>query len=227
MGVKNRFVSVIVLAAGKGSRFGENKMLALLGGETVIRRSLEVFENSEICDEIIVVADDNEIKDTALSFKKVKAVAGGGRERIFSAENGVKSVSPESTVIAVHDGARPLVTKEEFALLVNDAEKFGASTLCYPMRDTVKIVSDGTIEKTPQRSSLMAAATPQAFSAEKYRELIRKAAASGEVFTDDASIFEFYGERVHITPCSRENLKITYKEDIAAAEAILKEREKH
>ena len=134
---------------------------------------------------------------------------------------GLKLVSKESSYIAVHDGARPLVKTEYISKVIQDARVFGGATLGVPVKDTIKVVDDGLIMDTPPRSSLYITQTPQVFKRALYNRGVEFATRNFLDFTDDCQMEEAVRAKVCMTTGDYRNIKITTPEDIAIAEAIL------
>jgi 2-C-methyl-D-erythritol 4-phosphate cytidylyltransferase len=229
--MKDRCGAVIV-AAGNSRRMGgkDSKIFLDLCGGTVLERCLEVFNVSGCVHEIVVVCrpeDMPRIKNLAGRFRKVQSVVAGGETRRQSVENGLRALSPVCTLIAVHDGARPLVTEEEIEKVVADAGNFGAATLATPVKDTIKFSDqEGFISSTPERKMLWAVQTPQVFRRTLYEEAVEAEKNSQEDITDDCQLLERLGRRVKLTEGRYSNLKITTPEDLPAARALWKELKK-
>lgn len=223
-------VSAIIVAAGKGSRMGAavNKQFLMLSNKPVLAYTLEAFERAEIISEIIVVVhrDDHKLfKECILpyGFQKITAVADGGSDRQASVYNGLLRVGPESDIIAVHDGARPLVTPAIISASVAAASRYGSACVGVPVKDTIKRVNpDQMVLDTPDRSMLWAIQTPQTFQREILMKAHEKAIAERYRGTDDAVLVERLGVPVRMVMGSYTNLKITTAEDLAVAEAFLK-----
>ena len=219
--------SVIIVAAGSSSRMnGENKQFADLGGIPVIGRTMLAFEQCESTVEIIVVtkADDIEaIKYIAEKngITKLSHVVAGGKTRQESVICGLNVLSKETKMIAVHDGARPLVSHILIEKTITDARVFGGATLGVPVKDTIKVVSDGLIVDTPHRKTLFAVQTPQVFKKKLYFEGINFAKDHDLDFTDDCQLVEATGVKVYLTSGDYRNIKITTPEDILIARALL------
>lgn len=213
----------IILAAGMSSRMkGTNKQLLSLGGIPVIIRSALNFERCGEVSGIIIAARAEDIKEIEelcrqYNVKKLKAVCEGGESR---AESAMKAYSfiEDCDVVAVHDGARPFATPELISRVISDAYENGGAIAAVPVKDTIKAVSDGFIEDTPDRDKLYAAQTPQAFQKAIYGDMLR---LGGDV-TDDSQLMERLGKKVKITLGSYDNIKITTPEDIALGESIIK-----
>lgn len=216
-------VSAVIVAAGQGRRMGAgmNKVYLPLCGRTVIETTLAPFCNSDKIDEIIVVTDDVEkCKSVVCGIPKVKAVVLGGATRQQSVRNGLSAASGE--FVAIHDGARALITENEIEKVIDAGKKYGAATLGVRCKDTIKrIDSDGFIEKTENRDFLYQVQTPQVF---KRLEIIKMHEMAHSDFTDDCSVLESFGKRIKMVEGSYENIKITTPEDIEVAEKILEKR---
>lgn len=224
--------SAIILAAGASARMeGLNKQLVKIGDTPVFIMSALAFEGSESVREIIIAAPAEEVsrfEKMARNYgvTKLKAAVSGGATRALSVKNALSQVSEDIGYIAVHDGARPLITTAEIDRVLADAVKYNAAIAAAPATDTVKRVgSNGFIEGTPPREKLYYAQTPQAFSKKLYLDCLERLGAEIESATDDSSVLEMCGERVRITEIKCCNMKITRPDDLAAAEAIFNNRQ--
>lgn len=224
------FVSAVIVAAGSSHRMGgKDKQFVNLLGKPVLVRSMEAFEHCPVIKEIIVVTKESSVKtvyEAAEKFgiKKLAAVVKGGDSRAQSVKNGVEAVSADAEFVAIHDGARPLVTSDDIARCANDAFKYGGALLSVPVTDTVKYGrKNGFVEYTPAREKLFAAQTPQIFELGLYRSAMERAFKELSDWTDDSRIFENDGRKVFLTVGSRKNIKITSPEDVLIAEAFLKD----
>lgn len=222
-------VSAIVVAAGSSSRMGVDKLLLEFGGVPVVVRSIRALEQVEEIGEVVVVtreerlAQYRQLKET-FALKKVTRIVAGGETRQQSVLEGVRAADPSAEYVAIHDGARPFVSPEEITRVLADAERFGAATLGVPVKDTIKVVSpDGMITATPDRSSLYLTQTPQVFRREVYLQGIEAARRSGLDFTDDCQLVEYAGHRVYMTCGSYRNIKLTTEDDLAIANAFLRD----
>ena len=219
--------SAIIVSAGSSSRMGGvNKQLAQINGITVIGRSMTAMEQSPSIGEIVVVTrseDVDLIREIArkCGISKLKDVVVGGHTRQESVICGLKACSRELAYVAVHDGARPLVKSGQVERVIADARVFGAATLGVPVKDTIKVVSDGLIVDTPHRPSLYITQTPQVFRKTVYIEGVDFALEHGLDFTDDCQLAEAVNIKVHMTLSDYSNIKITTPEDLAAARAIV------
>ncbi len=220
--------SVMILAAGGSTRMGGvNKQLLTLYGETVIHRSARAFCGLEKIEEVVVVCrpGDMSLLEKELAGLPVRVIPSGGETRQQSVENTLPLLSARSTHLAIHDGARPLVRREDILAVLEAAEKQGGALLGVMARDTIKVVRDGMVVETPDRRHLFVAQTPQAFRMDSYKAAMAEAAARGLDFTDDAQLFEQTGRPVAAVPGHSDNIKITTPEDIPLAEGMLSARE--
>ncbi len=220
--------SVIILAAGSASRMdGINKQLAEIDGIPVFALSALKFQHSDKVKEIIIACPEGREEEysniaAAHGITKKKAVVCGGATRFLSVKNALTHIGEDCSHIAIHDGARPLITTEDIDRVLDDAIKYEAAIAAAPATDTVKIVDNYTICNTPPRNTLYYAQTPQAFDKHKYLACCEKLGDKAENATDDSCILEMCGERVHITEVTACNMKITRPADLAAARAIYK-----
>jgi len=222
---------VVIAAAGKGSRMksGINKQYMLLNSRPILSYSLDFFEKLDIVEQIVVITGEHELdyceQEVIKRFKynKVSAVLPGGKERQDSVLIGLHKLGSDTNLVAVHDGARPLLSSGLFSRLFKQAEEWGAAIPGIPSKDTLKMVDgESFVRQTLDRTSIYAIQTPQIF---KYAELMtayRKAYEENFQGTDDASLFERYIGRVRLVEGEYNNLKITTPEDLIIAEALLK-----
>ncbi|MBE6877855.1 MAG: 2-C-methyl-D-erythritol 2,4-cyclodiphosphate synthase [Ruminococcaceae bacterium] len=206
-------VFAIIVAAGKGTRIGFDKMLYKIDGVPVVERSVQAFQNNQLIDGIVVVAGDNieQIKLIAAQYTKVINVVRGGSQRAESVANGLAVINSDG-LVAVHDGARPYVSDEIITETVTAAAQTKAAIPCVPVKDTIKMAQDSVVEKSLPREKLYITQTPQVFDIESYRKLL--AENTDFSVTDDAQLFENAGYQVAICKGSYENFKITTIEDI-------------
>ena len=206
---------------------GINKILLPLGNHLVIGNTMLAFQACESISEIIIVARESDIpvilkEAENAGITKLKECTTGGNTRQESVINGIKKISKDSQLVAVHDGARPLVKPEHIEKAIKDAMVFGGATLGVPVKDTIKVVDDGIITDTPPRKSLYITQTPQIFKRSLYFEGIDFALEHGLDFTDDCQLVEAIGGKVYMTTGDYTNIKITTPEDIKIAETLLK-----
>lgn len=222
--------SVVIVCAGNSIRMGGvNKILLPLGERKVIGVTMQAFQACGSVCEIVIVAREADIpsiqEEAQLAgITKLAACTTGGATRQESVINGIKKISKDSELVAVHDGARPLVKPEHIEKVIKDASVFGGATLGVPVKDTIKSVDGGLIVDTPPRSSLYITQTPQIFRRGLYFEGIDFALEHGLDFTDDCQLVEAIGGKVAMTVGDYTNIKITTPEDIAIAEVLLKQR---
>lgn len=229
-------VSVILPAAGRGKRMkaGINKVFLELLSEPILRHTLRAFAALPEVQELIVVTGRDEVEPlrrlladtTGIGPVEAIKVVEGGSERQYSVWNGLKASSKESDVVLVHDAARPLVSRATIEAVIAAARQYGAAIAAVPEKNTVKVVEDGIVTATPDRAKLWAVQTPQGFSRSLLVAANEKAEADGFLGTDDASLVERYGAKVHVVMDSYENIKVTTPEDLVVAEALLQKRQK-
>lgn len=219
--------SVVIVCAGNSTRMGGvNKILLPLGERRVIGVTMQAFEKCESVAEIVIVAREADIPEikaeaVAAGITKLAACTTGGATRQESVINGIKKISRDTELVAVHDGARPLVKPEHIERVIRDASVFGGATLGVPVKDTIKTVEDGLITDTPPRKLLYITQTPQIFKRSLYFEGIDFALEHGLDFTDDCQLVEAIGGKVAMTVGDYTNIKITTPEDIRLAEVLL------
>lgn len=228
-------VAAIVVAAGRGHRFGsgDNKVLVRLDGRPIWTHSVETLASTPGVDTVVLVVhpDDREGVRGEAERLGVRLVD-GGRERVDSVLAGVEEVErldhrrgilPERRWLAIHDAARPLVPVGDLTNVLGEAFRSGAAILAAPLRGTIKLGSDrGKVSRTVDRSRMWEALTPQVFRLELWKSAYRR--WRGRPVTDDAELVERSGFEVSLVPGSAENLKITHPEDLILAEAILARR---
>ena len=214
----------VILGAGNGTRMKceQSKLLLKIKGKTVIERSVEAFLGISDIDEVIVVAREQDIETFVSLFPDERvSFAIGGNTRQQSVYNAVQTID-EAELIAIHDGARPLIRVEDIENTIRQAKENKAAAVGVPVKDTIKIIDkDSFVVETPERSSLFAVQTPQIFDFKMYSELLEKAVADGKDFTDDCQLAEYSGVKVKMVEGSYENIKITTPEDTDIAQAIL------
>ncbi len=226
--------AAIVVAGGSGSRLGASggKQLATLLGVPVVSWALKALDAASDVGLIVIVCPPDRVDDFAeaaesLCLETPLRFASSGPTRQESVASGLAQVPSAVELIAIHDGARPLLRPEtvgEAIALLGASPAADGVAVGHPSIDTVKFVDDGRITSTPDRSTIWMAQTPQIFRAPVLREAMRSAEENGFVGTDDASVVEHFGAMVLMFEGPRDNIKITVAEDIALAEAVLAQR---
>lgn len=228
--IKKPFRTAVIVAAGSSTRLGQDKLLLQLGGVPVLARTLQAFEACAMVDEIIIVTREDRLMEfaalrDAYGITKLTQVVIGGATRAGSSLAGVMAASKKATLIAIHDGARPLVTPELIEAVFRKAEQRQAAAPVLPLKDTVKERSGDMLVKTPPRETLAAVQTPQAFRAELIRAALTEAMEKKLAITDDCSAVEAIGLPVAAVDGDEENIKITTAIDVVIAEEIIRRRE--
>lgn len=221
--------TAIIVAAGNGTRFGSavpKQFLEILGKPLLIH-TLERFEECAAVDEIILVLSSREIENfrplaDKFHIEKLSRIISGGETRAASVYNGLKVIDKSAKIIAVHDGARPLVLSEEIVETIKKADETGAACLVAAVTDTIKEVANGAIVGTIDRANLRRALTPQCFRYEILKQAFENADLSAAA-TDECFLVEKAGYKISIVEGSAKNIKITTREDLAWAENLLKQ----
>lgn len=218
-------VSIIVVAAGQGRRFGSAKQGALLNEKSVLDWSLETFESHEGVDEVILVLREGaETKDYARRYGKIVSFARGGARRQDSVLSGFRQIDPEKAgVVLVHDGARPLVSGDLVSRIIEAVRERGAVVPALPLEDTVKLVEEQEVVQTLEREKIYRCQTPQGFFYATLKQALDQAKKDNFYATDEAALVERLGQKVWIVPGETRNIKITTPEDIKIAEAFLED----
>ena len=224
--------TALVAAAGSSTRMGGiNKLLQPLDGVPVLVRTLTALQRAGRIDEIVVAAREEDVVEISrlcrtYGITKCAKVVRGGESRTHSVLLAALEARPDAELLAVQDGARPLVTPELIDAVAEAAARTAAAAPAVPVKDTVKVVrADGTVDRTLDRDALRAVQTPQIFEASLLKAALQSAVEAGAAVTDDCSAVERLGKRVYLVPGNEENLKITTPVDLLLAEAILKGRE--
>ena len=222
--------TVVVPAAGTSRRMGgENKLFMELDGVPVLVRTLQAIDSAELVDEIIVAAQKEMLEEVAELCKRAQLrkrvrVVCGGATRTESVLAAALEASPKAKLIAVHDGARPLVLPSEFDAVIRYACKTNAAAPALPMTDTIKVADEtGLITGTPDRKTLFGVQTPQVFDADFLRVALAKAADEDAPITDDCSAVERMGMSVRLVEGDERNIKVTTPLDLKLAELFLEE----
>lgn len=221
--------AAIIAAAGTSRRMqGSDKLWTPLAGRITLARSIDVFENSPLIDIIILVLNGTHLEDAAAlckheGWRKVAAIVPGGDRRQDSVCAGLDTlarIAPNCQWVMIHDGARPLVTHAMLEAGLIAAQEHHAAVAAVPVKDTIKLVQNGRISATLDRSQLWAIQTPQVFLFPLIHQAHHSTVAQEEV-TDDATLLERLGHQVAIFPGAYSNIKITTQEDLLLAEAFV------
>jgi 2-C-methyl-D-erythritol 4-phosphate cytidylyltransferase len=214
--------SVVIVSAGKGSRMKAdiNKQFLKLREKEVIAHTIEKFCDNKNINEIVVVIREDEheyFKQNIIDkygYKNIK-IAFGGKERQDSVFNGLKVIDKKCEVVLIHDGARPFVTNEVIDRCIDSAKKNQCAIVGVPVKDTIKIIDENNnVSSTPNRSTLWAIQTPQAFNYKLIKNVHEKAKEENYYGTDDSMLMEHFGYNVKVVEGSYNNIKITTPEDL-------------
>jgi 2-C-methyl-D-erythritol 4-phosphate cytidylyltransferase len=230
-GIRKMKVSAIILAAGKSTRMnkGLNKVYLAIAGKPALYYSIKAFDEVEWIREIIVVVSSEEreyFTENVLKkfyWRKSIKVVEGGEERQHSVYNGLNAISEDCEIVAIHDGARPLISKEVILKAIKEAYLYKAAVVGVPVKDTIKMVDeDSFVLNTPERRILWAVQTPQVFEKDLIVKAHKIAFEEGYIGTDDSVLVERMGVRVKMVEGDYKNIKITTPEDLIIAELFLK-----
>lgn len=217
----------VIVAAGTASRMGGiDKVMAPLGGEPMLVRTVRTFENSDAIKDIVIVTREDLVdKVTALcaGFEKVRAVVKGGASRQESVLAGMAALPKNVRLAAIHDGARPLITDAVIDRAVRAAHTYGAAAPAVPVKDTVKVSKGGVVTSTPDRGALRAVQTPQVFDYDLLSGALAKAQQDNAQVTDDCSAVERLGMCVKLVEGDERNIKVTTPMDLKIAQMLLEE----
>ncbi len=220
----NKKEFAIIVAGGSGTRMGSDlpKQFLDLGGEPILFRTIRAFHNYST-DVSIILALPEQWQEHWQSlvdrdqFEVSHQVVNGGQTRTESVINALAKV-PNDVLVAIHDGVRPLVSRDMIANSFQIAEEYGTAVATMPVKETIRMI-EGESSKTLPRDQLQTIQTPQTFKSELIKEAYAKI-DSGE-FTDDASVAEDAGVNIKLFPGSYRNIKITTAEDLATANALI------
>ena len=222
-----KYCGAVIVAAGTASRMGGiDKVMAELNGEPMILRTVRAFQNSDAIKEIVVVTREDlilPIMRLCAGLTKVKAVICGGASRQESVQLGLNAMSNQVKLVAVQDGARPLITDAVIDRTVRAAHTYGAAAPGIPVKDTIKVVTGGVVKETPDRATLQAIQTPQVFDFDLLRGALKKAQEDGAAVTDDCSAVERLGMAIKIVEGDERNIKVTTPMDLKIAKLLLEE----
>ena len=218
-------VSAIIPAAGSGERFGEEKQFKLLSGRPLFFHTLKLFLQSDYIDEIIVAVPSANVDSThrdVLSMsagKPVKVVAGGTR-RQDSVKNGIDVSDSDSTLVCIHDAARPFVTEDLIQRSISACQFADGAVVGIPSKDTVKFSENGLVKETLDREKIWLAQTPQCFHKNKLLQALYYAETENLTGTDESALMEAMGFSIKLVEGDSNNFKITTKDDWIRAEIV-------
>lgn len=220
--------TAIIVAAGNSRRMGFDKLSAPLLGRTVLQRAIDAFDACPAVDSIIVVGGDMVRENVqtwidAGTFRKPVAICAGGAERHLSVQEGLNSLSPQTEIVAVHDGARPLITPEQIGRCIEKARELKAVACARPVNETLKRADKrGVITGSIDRAHAWIMETPQVFDRELLCEAFDLVLRDGITVTDEVSAVQHLGASVFVVENASPNLKITHPADLALAEKLLR-----
>ena len=225
------FCTAIVAAAGSSTRMGGevNKLLLPLEGVPVLARTLTALDLASQVDAIVIAAREEDILPFSelcrtYGIRKPVKVVRGGDSREESVLRAALEADPRTELLAVQDGARPLVTPALIDAVAEKAARCNAAAPAIPVKDTIKVAADGTVRETLDRSTLRAIQTPQIFEADLLKAALQSALEAGAELTDDCSAVERLGKVVYLVEGDEANLKITTPLDMTIAAALLQSR---
>ncbi len=225
------FTSAIIASAGNSTRMGGkiSKQFLEVAKVPVLARTLSAFCNTALIHEIVVVARKEDFPAIREIWARTGStlpfsLAEGGETRALSVQNGFAKISPNAKYVAIHDGARCLITPADIEKVCRAAYRYKAASAAHRVSDSVKIANRrGYIEKSVDRNTVWLVQTPQVFDTNLYRAALATAKDTVHI-TDDNSLMEQVRYPVKLVECAQTNMKITLPGDIAKAEEILRER---
>jgi len=226
-------LSAIIVAGGSSQRMGFDKLFVTIADEPVIVHAIRAFEGAKSVSEIIIVTREqrhDELQKIAsgAGFKKIRAIVPGGERRQDSVRAGLDRIDRDAKYVAVHDAARPLITRAQIELTVEQCRVHGAATLAQPVNDTLKRVdADLLVVGSVDRHQLYAMQTPQIFERKLIEDAYRRVYAENILVTDEVSAVERLGQKIALVLNDDFNFKITYPHDLPVADFILRDRAKN
>ncbi|MFQ6003408.1 MAG: 2-C-methyl-D-erythritol 4-phosphate cytidylyltransferase [Candidatus Zixiibacteriota bacterium] len=222
----------IIAAGGQGKRIEGKlpKQFLMLKDKPILAHTLDKFERCELIDEIILVVPEDYLEYCSQkvvdehSFKKVRKVISGGKERQDSVYSGLKVCPNDTSIVVIHDGVRPLISPDKISEAIKICQEKNAVVLAVPVKETVKRVEPGNILTTLDRDKLWLTQTPQTFEYKLILDAYEKAKEDNFVGTDDSALVERLGYEVTILEGDNKNIKITTAEDLTIAEKFLEGR---
>ena len=221
-------VSAIIPVAGQGIRFGGKtpKQFLKIGNQSIIEITLKKFISLVEINHGIVVVPENDIGFSEKKFRQIIGfdqkfkITSGGEERQDSVYNGLNNIPPDTDIVVVHDGVRPLVSSQLISQSIKTAVNRGACITALPVKDTIKRVENGTVMETIPRDNLWQVQTPQAFKYSLLKESHEKARVMNYYSTDEAALVEWNGHPVTVIPGEFNNIKITTTADLELARLL-------
>jgi len=213
-------LGLILVCAGRGKRLKKDKPVLAINGKPLFYHAYKAFKGVKVITQIVMVMRKEHIKKAAALIQDKRLVyVEGGQYRRDSVLNGLCALSSNITHVLIHDGARPLVTKEVINGVIKGFNRSNAVICALKARDTLKFVDGDIVKDTIPREKIVSVQTPQGFK----KDLILKAynGLGREDFYDDAQLVERMGEKVLVVEGSMRNIKITYPQDIEFAKKVL------
>tara|TARA_X000000368_G_scaffold418605_1_gene418959 strand:- start:652 stop:1794 length:1143 start_codon:yes stop_codon:yes gene_type:complete len=210
----------VIVAGGKGSRFGGYKQTTILNNKPIYQYSLDIFNDSDIIDIVYLVIPKDLFpkitKDISNMCPSKKIVlCESGKTRSDSVYSAIKKIKENIDIVVIHDAVRPLIKSENILNLINACKNSDGAILAHPVSDTLKKVSESIVSFTVDRTNLWLAETPQAFNFKKLKSCYKKIDKNNRnIFTDEASLMENFGCKIKALHNKSENIKITEKEDL-------------
>ena len=211
----------VIVAGGKGVRFGGYKQTAILNNKPIYQYSIDAFNRSNVIDMIYLVVPKDLFPAITKELSSVKSskpviICEGGNTRAESVYNAIKKTEDNIEIIVIHDAVRPLIQSKNILNLVNACKKNDGAILAHPVSDTLKKVKKNIISFTVDRNNLWLAETPQAFNLKLLKACYKNINKEDRsTFTDEATLMEHCGYTVQVLHNKVENIKITDKEDLA------------
>ncbi len=221
----------IIPAAGHGQRMRSDteKPYITIGGRSILAHTLAVFEACPAVDGYVLVVEPSRVQsctehlsESGDAFPKLVEVVAGGSTRQESVYRGLMALDDDTGSVLIHDAARPCVEKDALEASVLGCVRYGAVISATPSTDTMKIIRDGLVEATPERSTIWRAQTPQTFQYRVLRSAHERAREEDYAGTDDAELVERAGYVVRVLEGTPDNIKVTSAEDLEIAERILR-----
>lgn len=224
-------VTAVIVAGGRGERFGRKKQFLRLYGKPLLYWSLDTFQKIKEIREIVLVLPQEDLPEKEKiikeKFNKVKKIVPGGRTRQESVFNGLRVTDDKIPFVAIHDGVRPLASEKLVKRTLETARKYGSAVAALPVRETLKLVGkNNLVERTLPREKIWAIQTPQVFPRNLLLKAYEKAQKDKFTGTDDAQLVERIRSPVKLVLGEETNIKVTTPEDLLFAETILRSRRK-